>query len=128
MAEKVYIFCITIFKIVFYIIFSLCNYKTTIKISRRLNSKKVFFKSIKFNNAIKINKKFRSFPFKSSCLQNSLFHMIVLSYAGINVDVNAGLKEVNGKIEGHAWITFNGKPIYDGIKTVNEYHITHIIN
>ena len=125
--EIIYIFFALNFKVFYFILFNSFGYKKILKISSKLISKNKFFENIDPRRAFKINKILRDFPLKSTCLQVSLCDKIMLSYIGINVDINAGLKINNESMEGHAWLTYKGNLIYDSKEEISSYKFTHRI-
>lgn len=122
-----YIVILINFKIFFYFIFKTFSYNKVIKISRHLISNRSFKGNISNERAFKINKTFRNFPLKSSCLHNSLCEKIMLSYIGIYVDINAGLKNSGNGLEGHAWLTYKDKLISDTKENIEKYQYNHRI-
>ena len=79
------------------------------------------------DKAFRINKNFRNFPTKVSCLHKSLCEKILLSYLGIKVHVNAGLKNTDKGIEGHAWISYKEKIIFEKKEDIEVYQFKHRI-
>jgi Transglutaminase-like superfamily len=47
------------------------------------------------------------------CLQRSVLLYRVLSRAGAEPMLVVGLKRLNGRIVGHAWVTVDGRPIFE---------------
>ena len=108
-------------------IYVFLSYKSMLKITRNLATKKISFINIKASRAFKIVKIFRNFPIKTSCLHNSLCEKIILSLIGIDVEVNAGLRRSSDSIEGHAWLTYNDKLIFDKKEDIKAYKYNHRI-
>lgn len=125
--EILYIYFVLNFKIFYFIVFKLFSYKRLLEISRKLISKKTLFKNIQVKRAFKINKILRNFPLKSTCLHICICEKIMLSFAGINVEVNAGLKSDNDLIEGHAWLTYKDTLISDSKENIDKYQYNHRI-
>ena len=98
-----------------------------LKLTRNLISQKALFKNIMVDKAFRINSNFRNFPIKTSCLHSSLCNKILLSYLGIKVHVNAGLKNTDKGIEGHAWISYKEEIIFDKKEDIEVYQFKHRI-
>lgn len=63
----------------------------------------------------------RPFLRRDNCLDRSLIAYRFLSRLGADPKIFLGIKENEGKIEGHAWVLVNGHPIHDEPRRLTDF-------
>jgi len=53
----------------------------------------------------------RRSPVKSTCLEESLVLWYLLRKQGIKSRLRIGVRKINGKLEAHAWVEYNGEAL-----------------
>lgn len=56
---------------------------------------------------------FEKFIYKKNCFKRTLSLYYFLRRSGIPVVVNLGVRKVKDKLEGHGWLTLDGKPFWE---------------
>ena len=59
------------------------------------------------------------YPSRDNCLERSLLAYRFLSMAGEDPRLVLGVNASQGNVRGHAWLTLNGRPVFD--ETGNDY-------
>ncbi|MBI5376394.1 MAG: lasso peptide biosynthesis B2 protein [Candidatus Schekmanbacteria bacterium] len=67
----------------------------------------------------------RFFVFTPSCLRKSLLLYHLLNRYGMKVKIHFAVKKDDGKLDGHSWLTKNGKRVYDYLESVDDFSITY---
>jgi hypothetical protein len=65
----------------------------------------------------------RNTGFEGSCLVRSLTMWALLLRMGVSVDLRIGMRKREGKIEGHAWVEYQGTPLNEAPSTISTYHV-----
>ncbi len=63
-----------------------------------------------------------TFGIGGTCLTRSLTLWGLLKRRGVPVELQVGIRKLDGKIEGHAWIEYQGAPINDNPELISTYH------
>ena len=79
---------------------------------------RAYFWYLKLNNFMKIK----------SCLVNSLSQKIIFSLYGYDVLVVCGIKmDKESNLNGHAWLTYENKIIFEEQDILNDYTVSFIV-
>jgi len=75
-----------------------------------------------FTNLI-LNRRF--FIFHPTCLKRSLVLYHFLNKYGLNVVMNFGVKKNNDRLDGHGWLTLDGKPFLENYDPHDTFTVTY---
>ncbi len=67
----------------------------------------------------------RVFIFYPTCLKRSLVLYYFLNKYGLNVVMNFGVKKNNDKLDGHGWLTLDGKPYLEAYDPHDSFTVTY---
>ena len=100
------------------------SFENTIKITKRISTfflkmlrkrfdlVNIFIISRKINRALNIN----------SCFKICISQKIIFSIFGFDVKIICGVKNLNNKtLDGHAWLSFNEKPMLSHNENIDQY-------
>lgn len=59
-----------------------------------------------------------------TCLSRSLILWAILLRQGIHTDLRIGFRKQAGKIEGHAWVEWNGRPLNESAARIRTYTVS----
>jgi len=64
------------------------------------------------------------FSGKSTCLKRSLLLYHFLGKAGMDIEINLGVKKANG-LQGHSWLTSGGKVFLDSQDFIADFEVIY---
>jgi len=68
----------------------------------------------------------RFFVIRKNCLKKSLLlYYFLLRYGVKNVAIRIGVDKRDGRLDGHAWLTVEGKPLLDSEEFVSRYKVIY---
>jgi len=63
--------------------------------------------------------------FRRNCLKRSLLLYRFLRQAGMDVDLNIGIRKESGELTGHSWLTYEGNPHIDSGECTSGFHVIY---
>jgi hypothetical protein len=116
----IYIFC---FALIVSILLKTTKIQTILKrlTPRKQNTWKGKISSKRLSEYVDSILALKIFGLKPNCLNRSLILYYFLHKIGVAVKINFGIRKANKDIEGHGWLTLNGKPYLEKSDTLNSF-------
>ncbi len=106
------------------LLYHVTSFENTIKITKRTSTifLKILRKRFDLVNIFIISRKINRMLGVKSCFKICLSQKIIFSIFGYDVKIISGVKKSEDrKLDGHAWISYNSKPILEDSEIIDHY-------
>ena len=100
------------------------SFENTINITKRISTffLKIFRKRFDLVNIFIISRKINRVLNINSCFKICISQKIIFSIFGFDVKIICGVKNLNNRtLDGHAWLSFNEKPMLSHNENIDQY-------
>ena len=106
------------------ILYNATSFENTIKITKNISTffLKILRKRFDLVNIFIISRKINRVLNINSCFKICISQKIIFSIFGFDVKIICGVKNLENKtLDGHAWLSFNQKPMLEPNENIDQY-------